>query len=332
MYRPRGVLIVAVTLLLALPSAAGSDPAASASHTAVLSLHLRFRLLARGVNGVVGSRSYVAYTTDTFRVLDDRTGRPLAVRWPRFCDFGAIGYPWVALDCGLRFRLYNINTGKWRVLRCRGLCHEFPYQAGVFEVGAKWLSIDVNEPGPCGDGVHYSCGPTVYLYYNIATGRPRTPQTGARAMIDLNATSLVRKVCSPLPLPPSPSAKKSQLTGFYGGFAVVQELFTNFSSLQNNGPFYLERCGTSLHLPIVPPADAGPDAGTTFGDRRVAGLCLFGPQYGFFLPSLRRFTFDLPKGTPEGCELAFLGPRHIYLFDSQRSLLWEAAFPTRPPG
>jgi hypothetical protein len=311
--------VLGAVLLAALLAISITLPVhASGAQRAPVALHLKFRLLARDGWYLTGSGRYVGYTYQSphpqqFVLLDDQTGKRTTVNRPS-CGPGVLGVPWVAFDCAPatnRFQLYNIQTRKWRRFACDATCQQVYYEVDVRAVGARWLALSVAPHQSCGDGEHYTCGPTTYIYYNIATGKPRSASMGGSTIIDLNSPTLTRQICRPLQLPAG-----SALT-FYGSFAVAPE---------QNG-IYVERCGSHLHMPLV----VGSYAGTHLGNTEAVSFCSFSSQQqlGMFLPSLRRFTFTLPSGL--GCPLVALGTRRVYTIDTQRRL-WAAGFPSKPPG
>lgn len=320
-----GVLVSLLAMLVAMPGQAiGAQNAPAA-------LHLKFRLLARDVWDLSGSGRYVGYTrpyvrppSEQFVLLDDGTGKRIAARWPLAakgpsCGPGKLGGQWVGFDCanagGPRFRFYDIATRKWRLVRCDVGCQQIYYFVDLVAVGTKWFALSVAPHESCGDGVHYTCGSTTYIYYNIATGRPRSPRAGVHTIIDLDSPTLTRAVCRPLP---GSTIFPSPLT-LYGPFALSSE----------QTGFYLRRCGSPLHMPL-----AEKTVQALIGNAQAVAYCPDAPDpnqqaSGIFLPSLRRFTFSLPTGTR--CWQAVLGPRHLYVVDMQRRL-WVAPFPSKPPG
>src|ERR1700740_366804 len=101
--RSRCVFVPVLAALLALSAGA---PALAASEQVSAPVHLTFRLFARGVSDLQVSGRYLSFaqTTSTkqrtferSRLLDDRTGKRIVT--PRGCDVGALGDPWVGLDC-----------------------------------------------------------------------------------------------------------------------------------------------------------------------------------------------------------------------------------------
>jgi hypothetical protein len=104
-------------------------------------------------------------------------------------------------------------------------------------------------------------------------------------------------------------------------------------------PLSVRGCGTNLDLPLVaePPGIEGLVVATTnavvlFPSCQSA--CSPPVGSGVFLPSLRPFTFDVSSGvglSGSPPPVAYLGPRHIYLLDTQSARLWAAPFPSKPP-
>lgn len=206
--RRRALGLLLSTLLVTLTAMAAL---AAGAQKAPVALHLRFRLLARGVSALSVSGPYVGFTQTTstrqrtrerFVLLDDRTGKRIVT--PPNCDCGVVGVPWVAFDCASaikRFQLYNIQTRKWQRFACDASCRQVYYLIDITAVGARWLALSVAPHQPCGDGVHYSCGPTTNIFYNIATGKPRSPRMDRTTIVDLNSATLTRPICRPLQLP-----------------------------------------------------------------------------------------------------------------------------------
>jgi hypothetical protein len=294
-----------------------------------LALHLSFRHVAGGVASLSASGDYVGYSrsgatahggSTAFVLRDERTGAQSTLRRPD-CGPGTVGVPWVAFECshGPLFQLYNVRTHKWRRIRCDRQCQPYQYMIESLRVGVNWLAVEIAPHEGCGDGVHNDCGANTHLFYNIATGKPRVPNLTQKTMVDLDSTKLTRRVCSPLTVPSYSAASPGfpPLLTFYGKFGLAQE---------SNG-VYLRRCGSHLNMPLV----SGYYAGQLIGNAHAVALCRDSrqPGAGIFLPSLRRFTFTLPS-TAERCWAAALSPDHLYVLDTQRSVLWDAAFPADP--
>jgi hypothetical protein len=302
---------------------------------APVALDLKFRLMARGVSGFTVSGRYVGFTqttstrkrtTERFVLLDDYTGKRLAAPSPASCNAGVVGVPWVALYCAnpspasQPFELYNIRTHKVRRLPCDAVCRRTYYLSDVRAVGSRWVAIEVEPHEPCGDGIHRTCGPTTYMFYNIATGKRRAAPMSSRTIIDLDSPTLTRQICPPLQDPAgSDSTAFPPPLMFYGSLAVVQE---------QNG-IYVERCGSRLHIPLV----GGNYAGSMPANTQAVAFCADAQQQwsGIFLPGLRRFTFRVPVGP--SCGVTVLAARHVYTVSADPQWrLWYAAFPSKPPG
>jgi hypothetical protein len=305
-----------VGVVAALSAMSFAMPALATGGRAPVVVHLKFRLVARGASTPSVSGRYVGFTQTTstrqrtsahFVLLDDRTGKRIVMS-PN-CDAGVVGAPLVALSCDSSqwYGLYNIRTRKLRRFPCKALCQQDYYYSNIWAVGVRWLEVQVEPHQSCGDGVHYSCGPTTYIYYNTRTGSPRFPSVRPSTIIDLNSPTLTRHICRPLVGP--------SLT-LFGSFAVAEE----------RGGVYVERCGSHLNLPLA----LAPYAGTLVGNTQAVAFCgvLSQHEAGMFLPSLRRFTFTLPSGLAGQCPV--LGARHIYIDDAQERL-WAAVFSSKPP-
>jgi hypothetical protein len=189
-------------------------------------------------------------------------------------------------------------------------------------IGAKWLALSVAPHPSCDDGEHADCGPTTYLFYNIATGKPRIPRLSPGMLVDLDSPTLTRRICRPLQIPEGDPTFPAPFM-FYGRYAL---------ELPVTG-IYLDRCGSRLHLPLL----RGPYNVAMFGNSQAVGFCTrlaqvtTGAQQvmqGLYLPSLRRFQVIMPSdlGCPQGVAL---GPRHLAVIGGIS--LWMASFPSRPP-
>jgi hypothetical protein len=325
-----------VVVLVAALALVVSAPAQARSADAPVALRLTFRLIARGVSDLGVSGRYVGFTQTTstrqrtverFVLLDDRTGKRIAI--PADCDAGVVGDPWVALYCSsslLRqsYEVFNVQRRKMRHLPCVGLCRQDYYFQNIVAVGASWFEVEVEPHEPCGDGVHNTCGPTTFAFYNARTGAQRVPFVSDSRIIDLDSPTLARPLCRPLiePAGYAPTSIFPPPLTFYGSFALAQ---------QASG-IYIERCRSHLHVPVV----RAPYEGGVLANAQAVAFCSqIGPKAtpmaGFFLPSLQRFTigaFSLTAAARPVCPL--LGPRQMYAVDAQ-SRLWAALFPSKPP-
>jgi hypothetical protein len=315
---PRRILAVLVALSAIWVAVPAVTPAAGAP----VVLHLKYRLVARGVvspsvsGAYVGFSQYPSHGPERFVLINDRTGKRIVM--PRGCDGGVVGVAWVALYCGNLtgpafspfYGLYNVQKRKLRRFPCDAVCQQDYDNANLVAVGSRWLEVQVQANQSCGDGVHYGCGPTTDIYYNIRTGEPRVTSVGQSTIVDLNSPTLTRALCPPLIGP---------LWWFDGTFALVQAA---------NG-ILLERCGSNLEMPLV---TATSYAETVLANTEAVAVCSDSGtgQSGIFLPSLRRFTFTVPKNpfNANACPTV-LGVRHLY-YDDAKARLWAAALPSKP--
>jgi hypothetical protein len=271
-------------------------------------------------------------------LLNDETGKRTLVNAcganqssPPGSVFGA---QWIAFDCSHNpkrpFQLYNVQTRQWRRLRCDRACKRYYNYLGIAGVGAKWLVAEVAPHQSCGpNDYHNDCGPAIYLYYNIATGRRGFPHPGANDILNLDSPTITSPVCSPVSLPPGSPLVPPAL-GFDRGFAFVQS---------QNG-IYVQRCGSSRQTYLTnayntSPFWGGPGTHAFFANQHAAG---FGCAHdegqtlafdfsGIFLPSLTPFTATLPKYS----FCAMLGPHHLYILSGPTDQLMAATFPLQPP-
>jgi hypothetical protein len=332
--RSRGLCVVGLAALLALFVSA---PALAAGERATVSLHLAFRAVAHGVSDLQVSGPYVSFTQTASNrqrtvarlvLLDDRTGKRIAT--PRGCTLAFLGDPRVGLYCysrssGLMYDAFNVRTRKLRRLPCSGSCQRPP--ANLVAVGSRWFEVEIDPHQPCGDGIHNSCGPTTFAFYNIRTGRQKVPVTSGSETVELNSPTLTRRLCPPLVEPPgySPTtdtgSTPTTITGssftFDGPFAVAQK----------PSGIYIQRCGSRLDLPLVTPPYAGSvlenASGVAFCDLDTAST------RGFLLPSLKPYTISPPVFNVGGRPVCpRFGPRHAYAVGTTvRQTLWTARLP-----
>jgi hypothetical protein len=315
-----GVLTVVLVLL-------ATASALAASEHAPIALYLKPRLIAHGVSDLQVSGPYVGFTqtsstgqrtVERFVLIDDRTGKRIFTS--RTCSGGVVGDPWVGLYCdspsrGTTYRALNARTRRLLTLHCKRLCQQDFYFQDLVAIGSRWFEVVIEPHQSCGDGEHNSCGPTTFAFYNIRTGANKIPVVSASQAVDLNSSTLTRRLCSPLRQPPmySPTVFAGYPLMFDGSFAVAQEL----------SGIYVEKCGSDLDLPLA----LSPYEGFVLENSRAVGFCssATAPTNGFLLPSLKRFTlrWRLPNGE-EGCPL--LGSRHGYAMGTTASL-WAAPLP-----
>lgn len=334
--RSRCLFVAGLAALLTLSF---SVPALAAGERAPVALHLAFRAIAHGVSGLQLSGPYVSFTQTTSNrqrtverlvLLDDRTGKRIAT--PRGCSLAFLGDPRVGLYCysrssGLAYDAFNAQTQKLRRLPCRGPCQRLP--ANLIAVGSRWFEVEITPHQSCGDGVHNSCGPTTFAFYNIRTGRQKVPAVGESETVDLNSPTLVRRLCTPLVEPPgySPTTSTGRIPTTITGSAFTFD--GRFAVAQKPSGIYIQRCGSRLDLPLVTP----PYAGSVLQNASAVAFCDLDTAWtrGFLLPSLKPFTISPPlfnMGGPPACPL--LGPRHAYAegtTDTGTQTLWRARLP-----
>jgi hypothetical protein len=324
----RSLLRLSVVAVLVVAGVGANTHVAGAAAAHPLVLHLKFRRVAKNVDGNCGNPvltsgryAVVSFSHGAcysgFLLLDDKTGKQAPVHGNGCNEDLAVGAPWVLADCHLTFRLYNIQTQKWRPLRC-GPPGCMPNGTFAFHVGSRWLQFDVQEAGSCGDGVHNTCGPITHTFYNITTGaRRHAPHQTAATIIDLASPTLVRTVCRPLRVPSGGS-----LT-FYGSFAVATDKAGNLS---------LERCGSHMQIPIDQRNSAGLRGSLLASDRAVLWPAMdaagaWQTLDGVLLPSLRRITIPLPQRvTLPGGGFVALDSYKLYSTNIDGEL-WSAGLP-----
>jgi hypothetical protein len=122
---------------------------------------------------------------------------------------------------------------------------------------------------------------------------------------------LVHKLCAPL-------------TGQPGSL----KLYGNFAVATSQAGAFLERCGSTQKLEIAPLVFGQPLPFLGGNDNEVLACDVTTGQYeGWFLPSLKRFTFSLPAQFSH-CTLQ-LGANSLYV--PGPTGYWTAQIPTTPP-
>jgi hypothetical protein len=288
---------------------------------------------------------YQLWTSTTARrratLINDHTGvrRQLA---RRSCTPRLLRSSWLLFDCGATraygpiAELYSPARGTWTSVELAsaidaqcpasssngphgGLCTTTP-----IDVGRGWIEFEVL---PVGGGVSYE-------YQNIVTGEvvdsgAGIPEAGypvtATTSIDLDSLSLTAPVCSPLQNQ-SISYGGSQIfqsTQFFGPFTIDTVFQTQQAVL------YLQRCGSSLHKPLLTLASG--DHVPTTNSRIVAWQTTPDRLNAWLLPRLQRVTLTLPwraNGTLGTASLGLiLSPRRMYL--QTRKQLWVAPILSR---
>jgi hypothetical protein len=321
----RVVVVLAVlsaTVVVAGSAASGRE----ASGLAPVVLHLKFRPVIRFANGHCGgpiwtSGRYALVSVSApnanacatrFLLIDNRTGKRTFLHGRGLTEMRAFGAPWIFLLKDDHDVLYNITTNKTRGCGASGCVPKG--EADGYALGSRWLETFVQQPGPCGDGEHNSCGPVTQSFYNINTGRFRDATSwNATAVANLNSPRLFHHVCPPLRVPSGGSL------AFYGSFAVAA----------TDRTWLLERCGSSLQIPIGMSYQDGPISPPVAGTHAVVWQVIdplgewHGQIAGVLLPSLRRFAATIPSKL-HGFELALSASR-LYLGTNGR--VWAARIP-----
>jgi hypothetical protein len=184
------VAILLVVVLGSVVVVAGSDASGStAPQPASIVLDLKFRPVVRFANGgcgpaVLTSGRYALISISSpspygcatgFVLIDDLTGKRTVIHKSGFTELLAFGAPWIFFFEHNRFALYNIATKKTRSCGVPGCVPSG--DAISYALGSRWLETFVQQPGSCGDGVHYGCGPepsrsTTSERAGSATARP----------------------------------------------------------------------------------------------------------------------------------------------------------------
>lgn len=321
-------------------------------------MHPRFQPVSPGVGEgsadirAISGRYVLSSRYDGLTVLDDQTGRRTGV--VNSCSYQAFGPPWILFACSSDnpgdsgLRLYNIITHKQSRLPCTGTtCSEVALllgRASGAQIGARWIFFTSSTIGDCGDNFHYSCGPLAHTFINIRTGRLRYfyDQLSSTRIMDLNAPYATRLLCQPVMAGAvaGPYVPYADPVTFYGDFAAT---YTLSGQGKRTITTYLERCGSSLHMPIDPPTQNGFRGPIGGNAHAVVWMVLDASGmyhhqlHGLLLPSLRRFTVALPPKifacNTYGClggEIVGVSSRRLYLTDANRQL-WAAPFPPVAP-
>lgn len=123
-------------------------------------------------------------------LFDDATGIRTVVntppcrdvsRTPPYIEVESSGAPWVLFGCLYVEKLYNVITPRWSAFRCAGACPgpRTAHRKGA-RIGARWVELYYQLPGPCGDGIHYDCGPATMRFMGLASHRVRAAATDQR--------------------------------------------------------------------------------------------------------------------------------------------------------
>ena len=280
---------------------------------------------------MLGNGRYVVLASDAgTQVVDDSTG----ISTPLVMPIGCGGLPWfageqLAFGCdGLRVALYQPASGAWSIVapgpavqQWCGINPSPPGFCSVVDVGADWIEFDED----C-----YHCGIT-WVFQNLETGTIASePRTDATHVLDLDASTLLRRVCAPVTAPENGAAVASGENNlispvtFFGRFAVVGDPYTS-------RPGHLGRCGSRLRMRTSPLPLLDGNAQVLIGREDDGGIGHSGPASltGIFLPSRQRFRIPLPSYFPKGMTGYALSDHHLYANDNAGDL-WTAPAPSVP--
>jgi len=331
------LVLVPATVVVSGGSASGSE----ASRSAPIVLALTFRPVVPFANGncggpvwtsgryaLVSISSPTPYACATsFMLIDDKTGKEKAIRESGVEEVQAFGAPWILFLENGHYALYNIATKKTHSCRVSPCVSAPDGDALGYALGSRWLDAFIQQPGPCGDGVHNGCGPITESFYNIKTGRLRyTPSSSSTTIADLDSPRLFHRVCPPLQVPPAPFAGFVYGTtlftplAFYGSFAVATA---------TNRNWLLERCGSNLQMPIGMTYQDGPVSPPVASTHAVVWPVIdsIGESHrqlaGVLIPSLRPFTATVPSNLTS---LLALTDFRVYVRGTDGGL-WAATIP-----
>jgi hypothetical protein len=337
----RVVRSLALYLLLGLLAAVFVNAAqaiATPTQVAPRALHLTFHRMAGGwLNGHCGAAGIASHDwlifslspdktnrcASRFLVINDRTGKSALIdarpcRYAAFsAELEAFGAPWALFSCGNGEKLYNVTTRKWRSLGCDASCHG-PYMVIDEAIGARWLQIDEQLPGSCGDGVHFDCGPVRRTFFNLLTHAlrhrwPKTPTT----ILDLDSPALAHHLCKPLHAPATGSLTLE------GDVAVIT---TTDAS-------YVQRCGSRTQTLLLQSGASVAGGGLLANDDAIlwklnnplTGVW-HGQLNGVLLLTLERFTATVPPRIATSSSAMLLGADRLYV-SGDHGGLWAARLP-----
>lgn len=282
-------------------------------------LHVRFHQAGTGAN-VLTDHPYIFVGAPASimgpigAVIDEQQASEGRFHKNPGCKAAAdpLGGPWFLFDCGSAAELYSLAHGTWTTVMSNAAldCGGLPdCEISAFAAGADWIQFAEDQ------ACEAHCGPTTFAFQNLQTSQIESLpawKPGGTTIPDLNSPVLAHKLCWPLRVP------NGEGLTLDGSFAIVA---------QSQGDF-LERCGSRLHERIDP--NYWPQ---TASSRAVIWGTGTSQMDGLFLPSLRRFTIDLPAAVAGFDGLSYvmaLGSRKLYVANGSNFTLWTAPVPRLP--
>ena len=209
----------------------------------------------------------------------------------------------------LQLQLYNILERQWVAVPGTGC---FP--CSPVAVGSRWIEI-------LQEGCQAHCGRDVVLE-NIATGELEPDPVSAQGDFreNLDSSTATSPLCAPLRYPAWFDGSDQQVEP--GSLTMLGQF-----ALTRLGPDnLLERCHSHWRRRLSGLALGGSHLVLWSGDYWVYGRS---PAHGLLLPSLRRFSFEIPRRFHPrrvGIVAVALSGRTIYVL-TERHCLWAAQVP-----
>lgn len=348
-----------VLVLLVVGAVGGGGASASASglghkprRMAVVVLRPVWHRVSRRTAGDVTVTGRYVYIGDSASethatVIDERTGKRLGLTPPAGCQFDdendnaypPLGGSWVVATCawqpgspqalvGASYELYSIPHATWMPWSPDGtqMCaldaecaatNGQDCSSSYVAIGERWIELEVT----CG----YHSYPSTSAFEQLRSGQvisqPASVGPGGNQILDLDSSTLTQTLCAPLQVP------SKGTIALDGGFALESVRDLNGVLHQT----YLERCGSSLHMPV-----GGADSTFAASGKAVLWTPIVSREIdGLLLPSLRRLELGLPRHVASLCskrssliciqELALTG-RTLYIVDEGYQV-WTARLP-----
>lgn len=221
-------------LLLVVAAFLASAVAAPAKASRTIVLKERFHVVGDAFALTNGEYTLInGGTTGADEFANERTGKHFVVPPPPACQFSIgqdfVGGPWLLRTCSTSaVDLYALPNGPWRAVPIAQSCQGWnaaPGESTCLPIGVGRFWIQFNET--C-----YHCTNTP-LFQNVQTGATTGAPPVKQSIIDLNAPSLLTRLCRPL-TPPPPS----------GGLTLASP----FAITYRPSGVFLERCSARLHV------------------------------------------------------------------------------------